>query len=342
MSRSKRNAAAEEYFKRAPNYSLEAIRDLEACAIRLEQRFPVAAGMTRSLAAVIESAHKFALPEGGRLFDGAVTPAMMDAFRLPYEQCVMEFDCPPEEGAEFDRFHCVVVSRRIVVCMDMAKVVEFLVRHGVQNRVEEDSCLVWPIDFKDGAWMPSWCGVMLPYNQEPTWLSNEQLKTAREKLDSMGATSRRGERPVRWTFNATYVGLGDLGSAVIRQYDDDEASYSAHVDTIDEVIAVFQSCAALACSNVTTEIVRPNREARAARPASTLFDYHVLMIDPSKERNPSEDRGGTHASPRTHLRRGHIRRLAWGPRIWVNSCVVNPSAIGTVNKDYKIVSADAP
>lgn len=24
-------------------------------------------------------------------------------------------------------------------------------------------------------------------------------------------------------------------------------------------------------------------------------------------------------------------------RIWVNSCVVNPTAIGTVNKDYRIV-----
>jgi hypothetical protein len=105
-----------------------------------------------------------------------------------------------------------------------------------------------------------------------------------------------------------------------------------------ECRSVIQLCAALACSNVSTEIIRPNREASAARPASTLFDYHVLMIDPGAERQPSEDRGGSHASPRTHLRRGHIRRLAWGPRIWVNSCVVNPSAIGTVNKDYAVRS----
>ena len=61
-----------------------------------------------------------------------------------------------------------------------------------------------------------------------------------------------------------------------------------------------------------------------------------LVVDSAKERRPSEELGGTHASPRTHLRRGHIRRLRWGPKVWVNSCVVNPGAIGGVNKDYAV------
>jgi len=40
---------------------------------------------------------------------------------------------------------------------------------------------------------------------------------------------------------------------------------------------------------------------------------------------------GTHASPRQHLRRGHIRRLRSGKAIWVRECVVN------ADKDEKVV-----
>jgi len=336
VSRSKRNAAAEEYFKRAPNYSAEAIPDLHRCADQIVSRFPIASAMTRSFAAVLESAHKFVLPTGGRLFDGGVAPAMMEAFRLPFDQCVIEFDSPKDSAVEYDRFHSVMVPRRIVACLDMAKAAEFLRRVRPVPSLMDDVCLVWPIDFKDGRWTPSWCGALVPYNQEPVQITQEQVQEVRERLDRLGATDGRSVRASRWTFRATFVALGDLGQEVEQAYTAEEADYSAHVDTIEEITAAFQMCAALACANVTTEVIRPTREARAAKPASTLFDYHVLMIDPGKERHPSEDLGGTHASPRTHLRRGHIRRLAWGSRIWVNSCVVNPSATGTVNKDYAV------
>ncbi|MEI7836952.1 MAG: hypothetical protein WCK05_11170, partial [Planctomycetota bacterium] len=87
-----------------------------------------------------------------------------------------------------------------------------------------------------------------------------------------------------------------------------------------------------------TDIIRPNREARLARPASTLFDYHILTIRPNAEHGPPGDRGGSHASPRTHLRRGHIRRHPTAGRVWVNSTLVNPSALGSVNKDYAVTA----
>lgn len=65
----------------------------------------------------------------------------------------------------------------------------------------------------------------------------------------------------------------------------------------------------------------------------------VIPVFASNEREWHEGPplGGSHASPRTHLRRGHIRQHPTAGRIWVNSCVVNPTAIGTVNKDYRIV-----
>jgi len=109
------------------------------------------------------------------------------------------------------------------------------------------------------------------------------------------------------------------------------------------LVVAAQACAALACTNVTTEVIRPNREARAARPASTLFAYHVLVIDPGAARERGECYGGTHAAPRTHLRRGHIRHHPTAGNIWVNSCIVNPGALGVVDKDYVVKRlADRP
>jgi hypothetical protein len=48
--------------------------------------------------------------------------------------------------------------------------------------------------------------------------------------------------------------------------------------------------------------------------------------------------GGTHASPRVHLRRGHIRRLP-GKNIWVNATIVGNSDLGVVIKDYSVTKS---
>lgn len=67
--------------------------------------------------------------------------------------------------------------------------------------------------------------------------------------------------------------------------------------------------------------------------------YHVLTVDlnhVSEQSNPSTGHG-THASPREHIRRGHVRTLASGKRIWVNDTVVNKGAPNVVNKTYALI-----
>jgi hypothetical protein len=60
------------------------------------------------------------------------------------------------------------------------------------------------------------------------------------------------------------------------------------------------------------------------------------MLDFDGEEDPRSGAGvgGTHASPRIHLRRGHIRHL---PRknVWVNATVVGRRT-GVVMKDYSV------
>ncbi len=64
------------------------------------------------------------------------------------------------------------------------------------------------------------------------------------------------------------------------------------------------------------------------------YDWTTVWIEPAKPR--SEGKGGTHASPRLHDRRGHLRRLASGKNVWVKSCKVGDASKGAIFHDYAI------
>ena len=288
MSRSKRNAAALDYFRRVPNYSAEATQDLRTQCRGL---FPAhTKSRLLALADHIECSHKFALPDGGLLFE-ETTDGMARELMLPYDSIVLEFSHNDShgEGKRFADAMLAVIYRADDSDVHIGTLGRF--RHLADG---------------SGVWIPH------PYSYS-VFRVNDVLAVECvpcDRIPELGFFPENLSRDEIWKNGAGTVGVG--------------------------LEAAVQMCAALSCSNVTTEIVRPNREARAARPASTLFDYHVLMIAPGKGSERGEDLGGSHASPRTHLRRGHIRRHPTAGRIWVNSCVVNPMAIGTVNKDYRV------
>jgi hypothetical protein len=66
--------------------------------------------------------------------------------------------------------------------------------------------------------------------------------------------------------------------------------------------------------------------------------YKVLTINGNNVGRSNESQGGTHASPREHLRRGHVRRLKEGRCVWVNATIVCRGASGSVEKDYKVLA----
>lgn len=66
------------------------------------------------------------------------------------------------------------------------------------------------------------------------------------------------------------------------------------------------------------------------------FSYHTVHINLNKETIKSGVGASKHASPRLHLRRGHIRRLQSGVKVWVTSCLVGDKNKGIVTSEYKI------
>jgi hypothetical protein len=67
-----------------------------------------------------------------------------------------------------------------------------------------------------------------------------------------------------------------------------------------------------------------------------LYSYHVLVVDGEcwdrPETAQSDEKGGV----RSHLRRGHIRRLDETRHVWVRATYVHGSRPGFVDKDYTL------
>jgi hypothetical protein len=74
------------------------------------------------------------------------------------------------------------------------------------------------------------------------------------------------------------------------------------------------------------------RKIAEGKPPS--YVWNTVVIDGRTIK--CEHRGGTHASPRLHDRRGHLRRLPNGKNCWVKPCKVGDASKGVVFKDYQI------
>jgi len=99
-----------------------------------------------------------------------------------------------------------------------------------------------------------------------------------------------------------------------------------------------RSIEVFSCSNVYTIEHKPSEnlnKSRIKKKKIPFFSYHTLHINGQSTKQDT-DKSGTHASPRLHLRRGHIRRLPDGRKIWVRHCLVGDKNKGFVTKDYSV------
>lgn len=100
---------------------------------------------------------------------------------------------------------------------------------------------------------------------------------------------------------------------------------------------------ALNCVNVTREVTKVDKrlqDRRAKRGRRPIFDYWTLMLDLGRSGDRSADLGGSHRSPRVHLRRGHVRKYLPGKWCWVNAAVVGQKSSGIVHKEYAVAACE--
>jgi hypothetical protein len=104
------------------------------------------------------------------------------------------------------------------------------------------------------------------------------------------------------------------------------------------VHAVRAFCSTINCTNVGRQEHKPDaalQKARAKRGKQPLFSYWTLELN-GRDGGAAQSFGGTHASPRVHLRRGHPRQYAPGKWTWVQPHAVGNRELGMVHKDYVI------
>jgi len=116
-------------------------------------------------------------------------------------------------------------------------------------------------------------------------------------------------------------------------------------DIAQEATVVLEFIEAMSCSNVSSDIVqRKLKSGAAAKRARAgklpIFEMRALTVTlPGKSQvsgSATVAIGGGRASPRQHLRRGHIRRLDSGKRVWVQAAVVGASNSGVITKKYVV------
>lgn len=107
----------------------------------------------------------------------------------------------------------------------------------------------------------------------------------------------------------------------------------------DDFRVAFGFLAISSAKNVPVEMLpapaKLNKK-RAKKGRAPLPGYHVLDLGFGRkvERDGGES-GRTHASPRLHTRRGHMRQCASGTITYVRPTLVGDPTKGVVSKDYK-------
>ena len=243
----------------------------------------------------------FKLPDHGRLKERDKRMELPgDIFRPPYPVCVLEFagDHTPDVPVENRS------SRRIVMVFD----------HG--DRVD-----IIPVTYVDHMkiWAPPIFKFSLYYGE------NVVVQMTGNGMSTLTRFSAVMEDVFDQIKNETFGGSTEQFARTMSE------------DYLDELWAYVDFCRTLNENHVTFEDVpihKGQAKMRRASGKSPLFLYKTLVI--GKKKRKSAHQGGTHASPRSHLRRGYYRTSKYGVRHWVQPCMVKGETPGFVHKDYKV------
>jgi hypothetical protein len=258
-----------------------------------------------------KKAVKFVLPDNGRIFDTKFK-ALPSNLKLPFPEILIEYRCVAEGGLAEELFGKIATApapKRIVYATQTDKGI--LVAAAVAYKRDDGD--LWQV---------------MPYYAE---VLNDQGITGNEVIHSPPEGLNHEK------ITGVYSRFSDMGGLSKKMFGDAWENH-AYTDMFDEVSAVLSLVEALSCKNVGIEKIPARKMNKSAlKRGAMLFDeYHLLTVTSTAA--SSVDRGGSHRSPREHLRRGHIRRLESG-NIWVNSTVVNAGNHGKIQKVYALEAA---
>lgn len=329
------------------NYCTHAIETIRRLVALVESN--PRAGLTPEVElfylALLQGSVKFLLPPNGIVLDDDdYSPNKFDLLRLPYPVCALEFEAGDER---FEASSGLQRSnRRIALAFDphalsaeaMALFVRSTGRPDLYQYLPERALCIGAV--YDTAGELEWCysaGVVcLDLDRDtPRKQGTYEEETLLQAIVDPEKKKKRTKHALPLACYPFFTRLSVSGTETIP-----EMERIVFIDTLDEVSVSYNFLAAINCANVHTVALSPSAKLNAKRVKSgkdPLFEYRVLNLNLTNPTDSaSSSRGaGTHASPTTHLRRGHIRRLE-NKTIWINAVLVNAGKEGFIDKAYQI------
>lgn len=331
---------------RALNYCAHAIEDLREFEIAYRDTAPKTASVLRRLTIMLQHSVKFILPNCCDLIDpNEFRQAHLDLARLPFP-CVA-FEAPWEKDDEIKElggFEQAPATKRIALCWEPNPEYELLPGlNSILNSFPDGGVFIVPIYWGPAfkKWTISLGGAFLPYkNIMHKFTINESLPVTRIANEALIETGLITSKTKQYLAEPFYLLPELYEQALVSMNGDKEKLYAQIIlDSRDETQMLIQACSVINCANVTTvKISAPTalNKKRQNQGKQPFFSYKVLQLSQGNDATGRFHAGGSHARPRMHLRRGHLRRLE-SKVIWVRPAMVNTgSKAGVVLKDYAV------
>jgi hypothetical protein len=171
------------------------------------------------------------------------------------------------------------------------------------------------------------------------WLLAMSQQPDQENIDCAVLSDLHGSWGYACSFEITPNGVGRSGGWQHHGFIADGNDDAKRILMGGCANAVLAFLLALKCSNVRQKVISPSKlKTKIAVDSGRWppFEYRVLEIKPGRACKKPNNGGTTHASPRLHWRRGHIRRLPSGDLTWVQPCMVGDKEAGEIKKDYRV------
>jgi uncharacterized protein YoaH (UPF0181 family) len=142
------------------------------------------------------------------------------------------------------------------------------------------------------------------------------------------------KKDIPWHATATlYARL--QGDKVKVRWGNTKRSLDKRLGMVSSVLA-FIAGEQLSEVEIETVITAPEQDVPPPKPGTC---YNVVSLVQGRRGKRTDWKGGTHASPREHKRKGHWWPGKHGP-IWIKAIIVNKGVLGKVDKEYHVTKLE--
>jgi len=291
----------------ARNYAAQAEREIRTICENM-LKGPVKRPLTKAslecVADIISEAVHFAIPDNGTILGAERKALYGQKVQLPFPIITVEY-FTDEKHHISESIDKVYASKRVVVAIENKLLSE---KFNIDIDIDGFCCFSVFYAERFGKWVPQLFGGIV----DTEWDRNKG-----NGLNVFCFCPELSESIKENIVEAKHDIYGDCGD-------------------------ILELIEALTCRNVTTEplekIDHRVNERRIKAGKLPIYETKVLTLKVNETVKQGERTGFSHASPRQHLRRGHIRRHPTAGNIWVNNCVVGSAEKGFIEKQYKIAA----